>query len=673
MNSNNNIELGFDAHQRGDYQLALNFYDQVLYANPLDAEALSLRGNVLSLLNRKEEAEKALQKAIEIEPQTAGFWLNFADHCVRNGEIDRGCQLITDNVSSDVSDKQIWQFLYQAGLKSSNHHFSILGLRNLINLEFNFNALISLSQLYVKTQQFPEAISLLSQYQSECKSQNSYWHALCWLFNAQRSWSDLEITANQWLANFPEGQPAIRYLASANYELGKLHKALSLYEQYLLSDILNDNHKGIESIGRDDLSNYINVCVSALELEKTEKAIQKASSLNVNTAVILNARAQLAVFNGDLEEAESTCRECIAQFPDFYTIYIQLARIAPLSIGEQEIKSIIEYVDAEHADSDSLAFVLGHHFHAKQEFEAAWKWYKQANYLRSMRNVERGSNYHQSDAEEFVALAKQLNQQLERVCSTERFSDSGDDEATPIFIVGMPRSGSTLLEGFLAQQNTIQKTGERIEFPNLLYGLVGKELSDEALLLQLQEFRQLYLQNTALSGDQQYFIDKNPSNYLSVGLIKAVFPKALIINVQRTAVETIWSIFRHEFSHMWSYATSLENIAHQYSIYEQQMKYWETRYSDVITVQYEAFVSEPTVMTDKLLANLGIACATTDDAKRQKEDNQPDLQHQTFTTLSAVQVRGEIKNLNGQATPYLANIANSIFNYQHYLGDYEPQ
>lgn len=665
MNSNNNIDLGFEAHQRGDYQLALNFYEQALLLSPSDAEALSLKGSVLSQLNRVAEAEESLKKAVEIEPEAPGFWLNLAVHYVRNSKITESCQLIVNNVSPDCKDKQVWQFLYQAGLKSESSEFSVLGLKKLLGLEFDFNVLISLSQLLVRAERFDEAIDILKCHETQSNRQSSYWHAVCWLLNSQRRWSELLASAQAWLRNFQENKDAFRFLATASFEIGLYHNAIALYEHKLLLDDSLYQQASLENTAKDDLVNFIDICMSALELKKAQSALSKAIALNIKSPNIINAQVQLAIFRGDIDAAKTLCFECIDQFPEYYPIYIQLARVSPGEISVEQVARIVEYTSLNKPDSDSLAFVLGHYFQANNDSESAWEWYRTANSLREKRNAERGVSYIQPDAVKFEETVLELDNRI-RNLSLKIDAESAEEQPfTPVFILGMPRSGSTLLEGLLSQHSSICKTGERIEFPNFLYNLTDSAASEDQLRTELYKFRRYYIDNSRKeNAGFACFIDKNPSNYLSVGLIKSVFPSAVIINIKRRAIETIWSIYRHEFSQLWSFATSVENTAHQYAIYERLMRHWEERYQDIISVEYEYLVEEPNEVVTMILDKLGHDYATI--LNNSAVDNKA-LVNQEFTTLSAVQVRGEIKNLNGQAQPYLAYLTPLLQNYPQYL------
>lgn len=639
---NKKIDLGFEAHQKGDFETALNYYEEVLKSEPENAETISLKGSVLSLQGDYEQAEILLKHAVEIEPHTEGFWLNFADHYIRRQEPAVACRLLTENIASDSQYTPVWQCLYQAAMQANEPEFAILGLERSLAAEYNFKTLISLSQLLVRQKFIDKAIQIFNQYRPLAEKERTYWFALCWLLDSSRSWQVLLETGNQWLAKFKDDKDAYRYLASSHFELGKQHDAIALYE-YLLEMPVNSAQE--QQKQSEDLVNYAELCVSSLELDKAERALNKAEKAQIVTPGLFNAKVQLAIFKGQGKEAIALCEQCLSQFPEYFPIYTQFARITPQNITVSQIKLLQDHINESGRYADSMAFVLGHHYHATKDFQQAFVFYGQANQIRADRNAEKGAVYSTESADHFYDAVVSSYEALKGSVS---FKDV-DDAHSPIFIIGMPRSGTTLLEGLLATHSDLVKTGERIEFPNLLHKLTSGSVAQEDALEALTRFREDFIASSESEQTSPYFIDKNPSNYMAVGLITLLFPKAIIINLEREPIETIISIFRHEFSHMWSFATSLPDTAHQYAIYKKFIEYWRGQNPNLLTIQYEELVENPQRVVQTLLNSLGLELAD--------DDFESALENQYFTTFSALQVRDKITNHNGQAQNYAEFIA----------------
>jgi hypothetical protein len=150
------------------------------------------------------------------------------------------------------------------------------------------------------------------------------------------------------------------------------------------------------------------------------------------------------------------------------------------------------------------------------------------------------------------------------------------DQPRPIFIVGMPRSGSTLVEAMLGAHPQVQANGELLGMQSLLAEIEtedreGRRL-DAAAMQTLAASDRAELPSAA---GKSHVTDKHPLNFLAVGLILTLFPNAVIVHTRRDPLETGWSIYRQEFSKRWSFTHQLEDIGHFYGEYVRLMDHWE--------------------------------------------------------------------------------------------------
>ncbi|MCY7295956.1 sulfotransferase [Alteromonas sp. a30] len=642
-NSQNTFEAALAAHQKGELERALSLYSDLLTHSPNNAELLSLKGSVLSQLGQFDEAENLLKGALKLEPKEEGFWVNLATHTVRKGDPKQATSLLIENIPDGSMNEQSWQCLVSTSLASNQKEISVEALKKLLTIQFSLKRLISLSQLLVRMDKKYEAIAILEQYQAQARYDASYWHVLCWLYDAEHLWSKLSQAAQMWCTQFDTDKNGYRFLASAFFQLGRQHEAISVYEK-LLS--LPSNQDDVETL--KDKAKYVELCVSSLALEKAQETIEQLTSVSFNAPGLFNAQAQLAIFQGDKETAKNLCLECIKQFPEYLTIFIQLVRIESGLISLSQLQLLKKAAGSDHPENDSLAFVVAHFYHDAEEYSLAYEWYQKANELRQKSNQEKGAEYNKNDAEDFFKRVLDASTSLHHKFS-ELFA-SKQYECSPIFIIGMPRSGTTLLEGMLACHPSIHKTGERIEFPNLLSSIIKGDIDEERLGTVLTSFVDEYVTKGNNQGKSCFFIDKNPANYMSVGIIRTLFPNALIINIEREPLETIFSIFRHEFSHLWSYATSLESIAHQYGVYQRFIANWRSESRHFINISYEELVKNPQSFFESLMQTLGL--------QGEEIDLQQGIEAQAFTTFSALQVRDKVSNFNGVAKHYLPFISN---------------
>ena len=196
------------------------------------------------------------------------------------------------------------------------------------------------------------------------------------------------------------------------------------------------------------------------------------------------------------------------------------------------------------------------------------------------------------------------------------FAHSGGcPSADPIFIVGLPRSGSTLLEQILSSHSEVEGTKELPDITALVRQLSGKKnradashypanlstLGDE----QLRALGQEYLQRTqAQRSGKPFFIDKMPNNFAHIGLIKKILPQAKIIDARRHPMASCFSSFKQHFAHGQTFSYELQSLGHYYADYQRLMDHWhKVLPGQLLTVHYEAVVSDFENQVRKLLAH----------------------------------------------------------------------
>jgi hypothetical protein len=230
------------------------------------------------------------------------------------------------------------------------------------------------------------------------------------------------------------------------------------------------------------------------------------------------------------------------------------------------------------------------------------------------------------------------------------------EPSTPIFIVGMPRSGTTLLENALAAHPDAAGAGEVPALPFLLSELLTALANTRGPAKISPEFiaaaRGTYFRQSAEFAGRAgaYVVDKQPTNFESVGLIRVLFPDAPIIHIRRNPMDTGLSIFRRNFTWQWPFAFDLASIGHFYGQYARLMAHWERGYAGAVAfVQYEDLVDNFEGELRRLLDFCGLPwsekCLDYQDAER------------AVHTFSAVQVRkGASKSHRGSAGPYESHL-----------------
>ena len=175
-------------------------------------------------------------------------------------------------------------------------------------------------------------------------------------------------------------------------------------------------------------------------------------------------------------------------------------------------------------------------------------------------------------------------------------SQGSIDDLIPIFIVGMPRSGTSLLEQVLSNDDKIFGAGEIDLLHSTFIKIMSTKNSDKELAFQLADLRENYLANIKAMTDKKNFTDKLPLNFMWLGYIKKLFPNARIIHIERNPIATSFSIYRTLFAHgSLDFSYSHDDIISVYKLYKSFMIFWDAQLPDQIYhVNYEKLVKNPT-------------------------------------------------------------------------------
>ena len=300
---------------------------------------------------------------------------------------------------------------------------------------------------------------------------------------------------------------------------------------------------------------------------------------------------------GQYESAVSSYRSALASQPQYGEAYYSLSNLKIYTFSGDEIKDMHAQdsnVNLSHIDRVYLCFALGKAYEDKGDFETSFKYYERGNRLKKSQGRYKA-----------VQMSEDLQAQR-NVCTAKLFADhpgAGHDAPDPIFIVGLPRAGSTLLEQILSSHSQIDGT---LELPNILslsqrlrrrgrqsaengYPEILNELSDQ----ELDEFGQEYIRDTRVHRQEApYFIDKMPNNFRHIGLINLILPNAKVIDARRNPMACCFSGYKQLFAEGQEFTYDLKDIGQYYVDYTELMDHWDQVLpSKVLHVQYEEVVA----------------------------------------------------------------------------------
>jgi tetratricopeptide (TPR) repeat protein len=304
---------------------------------------------------------------------------------------------------------------------------------------------------------------------------------------------------------------------------------------------------------------------------------------------------------GRQQEAIDAYHAAAAARANYGDAYWSLANLKTYRFADDEIARMRAEEAAESTtliDRYHLCFALGKALEDRGEFPEAYLCYERGNALKKSE-----SRYRPEPIERNTRLQK-------AICTREFFAarqgvgSSASASEIPIFVVGLPRSGSTLLEQILASHSKVEGTMELANIPRLVLDLQGREADNPdprypRVLEELkpEEFRQLgdkYLNDTRIyRTGKPFFIDKMPNNFRHLGLIHLILPNAKIIDARRNAMACCFSNFKQLFAAGQEFTYSLEDIGRYYRTYLELMAHWDSVLpGKVLRVEHEDVVDD---------------------------------------------------------------------------------
>tara|TARA_R110000787_G_scaffold142783_1_gene256457 strand:+ start:678 stop:2537 length:1860 start_codon:yes stop_codon:yes gene_type:complete len=327
--------------------------------------------------------------------------------------------------------------------------------------------------------------------------------------------------------------------------------------------------------------------------------------------------------------------KALQKAPDHAGVHFNLS-LTVRGTDDAGLSAVYRTLESDRLTSENellLRFAAGNRLHAAGRFDEAFAEYVRANALEK-------AGY------DPVAMEAELADVI-RVFDSEFFAahaGQGSDSDLPIFVVGMPRSGTSLVEQVLASHADVFGAGERRTFnliPTALPGFVGSEKNYPDCLSVIEADHVRRLSGQLLDGIRKLapghgrIVDKLPGNFMHLGLIRLLFPRATIIHCRRDPMDTCLSCFVTRFRGNLPFAYALDDLAHYYTLYRRLMSHWDDVLPGaIIDVDYESLVVAP----DSEIPRLIEACGLVWDERclRPHETDRP------VRTASLLQVRAPI-------------------------------
>ncbi|MEO8000881.1 MAG: sulfotransferase [Arenimonas sp.] len=413
------------------------------------------------------------------------------------------------------------------------------------------------------------------------------------------------------------------------------------------------------SINRDEnISGAADIAKQFQLLESHTKALEwlaLAEIHGVSLAQVTELRGMIYMFDGDLAGSEIELEKSISEYKNqSISPHLLLSMFGDAKARTDRLKAAFANKQFASADLPYLHYALFKEFDSLGQVDQAWEHLSTGSVLR--RNEVFYSGELETRAyDELIAVTQNLK------FATNTISGIN---TTPIFVIGMPRSGTSLLESMLAGDVSIAACGElkvmRCQIQFVLNKKIGNPFDRDILQalpdMDFLRLGQRYLEKAGWkAGNKPFFIDKNPGNFNYAGLILKALPNAKIINLTRHPMDVCFSNLKEIFGPLYyTYSYTQEECANHYKNYKRLMGHWHSiAPGRILDVAYENLVSQPTTELKRVQEFCGLALQPYEAKKRGGEF--------MSNTASTVQLREPIhkRNLNGW------------HRYQEYLGGME--
>ena len=481
-------------------------------------------------------------------------------------------------------------------------------------------------------------------------------------------------TVGQWLLSHTRGRTAMAFYSQALQDDEESRDnlfgmALSLIQAERPKDAEIFLDKVLEVAPHDvaALSQKASLALSRHNVVKAREYVEQALEQAPHAPALQVDLASVLFQEDDLDAAERCCKAALRAAPGLvgaYGMLSQIARtkgdfemsrkyaekvieLAPQKGGalsglyaskkdvseEDDVANVLARLEAQETTSQrdltAYYYTLGELFHKLKAPERAIFFLKAANDFRRIGLKAEGHVYNRAHQEAVVTRMSQV--------FTRNFFDThastGLKTRRPVFIVGMPRSGTTLTEQIISSHPMAFGAGELGKIPELV-GQTTREVvqAGETVgfpgwipLVEDEKFAALaqsYLDYIAeLNADALRVTDKMPHNFMNVGLIATMFPNAAIIHVQRDPVDNCLSCFQQNFAMPHTYSTNLADLGHHYREYRRLMAHWRAVLGDrMYEVRYEDLVADQERVSRELIDFVGLewddACLAFNEQKR---------------------------------------------------------
>lgn len=588
----------YAARRSGNGAAAVEICRRILAADPSHPGAKSLVGLCLVEAGDVNQGRPLIEEAVRGEPRNWRFLLNLSFLREIEGRINDAIQSAKEAAASAVDQFEPWGRLGELYGKRGDFENAAAALEKAVAIKPDHPGMtLLLAGAAYEIGNYDLSAGALDKFEKVAPGRPEVLRLRMHLARKQKAWDAFAEAASRWLAADPSADEARTAVAFGHAQQDDYHSAVEIYRPLVEARPADPDH----------LATFARYLLWTRDFEAAEQFYNRALAANPSHAGAASGLARLNIFKGKFDEAAEFARRAAEFDPANVDAYAQLVLANRSQLSEEDfgrLQSIATDPGIERENRSIAWFTIGDVYHRRGDYDRAFDAWREANELKQAANGAYDSQVTEELVDRLIASFGEIPRGTLPAIRGPR----------PIYIVGMPRSGTTLLDSALAGHADIASGGELPAMPAILTQFL--EWADEAgwkggaiPAVIAQQMRDAYLRqyDDYRIETAGFVTDKNPLNFLSVGLIRHLFPDAPVIHIRRNPLETGFSIYRNNFTKSWRFSTALADIGHYYGQYVRMMEHWHHVFGDTLAnIQYETLVANFEGELRRLLAYAGL-------------------------------------------------------------------
>lgn len=585
--------------QNGDAREAEQICENALRAFPHDPNFMCLSARARIMLGQYAEAEERVNNAITMFPEFPRSHVVRGELRLVQGRHDQAADEFRRAVELGDRDPNTHIKLSRALMLRGDQDGASAAVEESMRLDPDRRLLADAFKLE-KTGKPQEAEQIYRDILKKNPENVDALRMLAGLASSRNEHRDAEILLKRALELKPDFGRAMADLVNNLVDQEKLDDALEVADR-------------LTRIGGDNPDSWLlqgNAFSASGQYENAIAAYRKSLELSPEHPGALSGLAHNQKTIGNQDEAISNYRKCIAANPYFTEAYWSLANLKTFRFTDEEVRAMEELLEHPHIPDEAqihLRNSLGFEYEGRQEYDKAFANFEQCN------SIKRKTEYYDSVETEFL-----IDRTIE--IFSKEFLDSAtapaNVDATPLFIIGLPRSGSTLLEQILASHSEVEGTHELSDLARIVREIPDRlksrklypEILRDADPTFISDLGNAYLERTEkYRSGMRFFIDKNPNNFIQVGLLHLALPQAVFINARRHPLDSCLGTYKQLFAKGQPFSYDLVDVGEYYLQYERLMAHWnEVLPGKVLDVRYEDVIADLDTAVRQMLEHCGL-------------------------------------------------------------------